>query len=205
MVVVLCISSFTMSGKVYSETSDDTKATTSDETKTETSTNTSNKKKKKKKVKMNKKGYVIRRCKLKTDPDSKSKTIATIKINSRVRYGKYNKKWAKIKYKKKTGYIKLRNIRKSKYLPSYFKRMGVIHWNGWRWTWYSQKVLHGCGLRIPGRHVDGRGFVCDRNGYICLASSVLRRGKVLSTPFGKKGKVYDSGCSSNTIDVYVNW
>jgi len=95
--------------------------------------------------------------------------------------------------------------KKAKYSAKYFKRMGVIRWNGWRWTWYSQRVLPGRGLKIPGRHVDKNGYVCDKKGYICLASSKLKRGRVVKTPFGKKGKVYDSGCAWNTLDVYTNW
>ena len=83
--------------------------------------------------------------------------------------------------------------------------MGVIYWNGWRWTWYSEKVLPGGGLNIPGRHADSSGYICDDNDYICLSSSSLSKGTVITTPFGKSGKVYDSGCASDTIDVYVNW
>ena len=83
--------------------------------------------------------------------------------------------------------------------------MGVIYWGGWRWTWYSQNVLPGGGLNIPGRHVDGNGYVCDGDGYICLASSVLAKGTVIDTPFGKPGKVYDSGCAADTLDVYTNF
>ena len=92
-----------------------------------------------------------------------------------------------------------------KYSASYFRRMGVLRWGGWKWTWYSQRVLPGGGLRIPGRHVDSSGYVCDENDYICLASSSLSKGTVIDTPLGKKGKIYDSGCASDTIDVYVNW
>ncbi|MDO4978146.1 MAG: hypothetical protein Q4E53_12895 [Eubacteriales bacterium] len=96
------------------------------------------------------------------------------------------------------------NITPMRYTSSQFKTRGVIHWGGWRWTWYSQRVMPGRGLRIPGRHVVGR-YVCDRNGYICLASGRLRRGTVVRTPFGRKGKVYDSGCARNTLDVYTNF
>ncbi len=91
------------------------------------------------------------------------------------------------------------------YTPWEFKYKGVIRWNDWRWTWYSEKVLPGRGLKIPGRHNDENGYVCDGDGYICLSSSDLPRGTVLDTPFGKQGKIYDTGCPHGTIDVYVAW
>lgn len=86
-----------------------------------------------------------------------------------------------------------------------FRRLGKIAHGGFFWTWYSEKVLPGGGLSIPGRHVDESGFVCDAQGFICLSSSVLGYGTVLATPFGKSGKVYDSGCAADIIDVYVSW
>jgi len=89
--------------------------------------------------------------------------------------------------------------------PKAFRRAGVMRWNGWRWTWYSERALPGRGLKIPGRHTDSDGFVCDQDGYICLASGSLKKGTVVDTPFGREGKVYDCGCASNTLDVYVNW
>ena len=81
---------------------------------------------------------------------------------------------------------------------------GVVYYNGHRETWYSQKVLPGGGLKIPGRHVDNRGLVCDGDGYICVASSDLAKGTIVETSLGT-GKVYDSGCPKNTIDIYCNW
>lgn len=97
------------------------------------------------------------------------------------------------------------NISETLYSASKFMNMGVINWNGWRWTWYSERVLPGGGLNIPGRHADSNGYICDENEYICLSSSVLSKGTIIPTPFGKNGKVYDSGCASDTVDVYVNW
>jgi hypothetical protein len=94
---------------------------------------------------------------------------------------------------------------KAKYSAKYFKRMGVIRWGGWKWTWYSQKVLPGGGLRIPGRHVDKSGYVCDKKDRIVLSSSTVKRGKVVKTPFGKKGKVYDTGCARGVYDVFTNF
>lgn len=81
---------------------------------------------------------------------------------------------------------------------------GVVYYNGHRETWYSQKVLPGGGLKIPGRHVDSRGLVCDGDGYICVASSDLAKGTIVETSLGT-GKVYDCGCASGTIDIYCDW
>ena len=91
------------------------------------------------------------------------------------------------------------------YSANKFKNIGVVYWNGWKWTWYSQRVLPGGGLRIPGRHVDNNGYVCDGNNYICLASSTLPYGTVINTPFGKQGKIYDTGSATDTVDVYVDF
>ena len=86
------------------------------------------------------------------------------------------------------------------------KRSG-IYWNpntGLKETWYSQKVLPGGGLNIHGRHVNNEGFVCDGDGYICVASSTYPKGTIIETSRGM-GKVYDSGCAPGVLDIYVNW
>ena len=91
------------------------------------------------------------------------------------------------------------------YSPEYFCEMGLIDWGGWTWSWYSEKVLPGGGLDIPGRHTSG-GYVRDEDGYICLASDVLDYGTVIDTPFGSAGRVYDCGVGNDeTVDVYVGW
>ena len=92
------------------------------------------------------------------------------------------------------------------YSPSDLQFQGVLYWGGWRWTWYSERVLPGGGLSIPGRHTEtDTGFVCDGDGYICLASGSLSKGTVVDTPFGRLGKVYDCGCAADVLDVYVGW
>lgn len=91
------------------------------------------------------------------------------------------------------------------YSPYDLQSMGVINWGGYRYTYYSENVLPGYGLQIEGRHTDEYGFVCDGDGYICVASSSLPWGTVVDTPFGRAGKVYDSGCAWDVIDIYVNW
>lgn len=135
-------------------------------------------------------------------------TEATTKITTKKETTKSTTK--KVQKKKKSTTTSEKNDSDDKssekiYSASTFKRDGVLHWGGWRWTWYSERVLPGGGLNIPGRHADGDGYICDENNYICVASSTLRKGTVIDTPLGKKGKVYDSGCASDIIDVYVSW
>ncbi|MEE1086240.1 MAG: hypothetical protein U0L05_03580 [Schaedlerella sp.] len=81
---------------------------------------------------------------------------------------------------------------------------GVVYYNGHRETYYSQKVLPGGGLSIPGRHVASDGTIRDKDGYICVASSDHPKGTLIETSLGM-GKVYDTGCDSGTIDVYTDW
>lgn len=86
------------------------------------------------------------------------------------------------------------------------KRRGAMNFNGHRETFYSEKVLPGNGLRIPGRHVADDGTIRDENGFICVAAdpAFLARGTVLITSLGP-AKVYDCGCAYGTVDIYVNW
>ena len=86
-------------------------------------------------------------------------------------------------------------------------KSGGVYWNpntGLKETWYSQRVLPGGGLSIPGRHVNSEGFVCDGDGYICVSSSTYPKGTVIETSRGM-GKVYDTGCAPGVLDIYVNW
>lgn len=76
------------------------------------------------------------------------------------------------------------------------------------YTWYSEDVLPGEGLDIPGRHVDDEGYVRDGDGNLCVASNGYSYGTVLDVPFGDgKAVVYDS-CEDEgdeLVDVYVSW
>lgn len=93
----------------------------------------------------------------------------------------------------------------SKYSIRDLEFHGVINWSGYKFTYYSQSVLPGGALRIPGRHVAD-GYVKDKDGYIVLASNPsIPRGTVINTPFGAKGKVYDrcASCTLNWYDVYT--
>lgn len=96
---------------------------------------------------------------------------------------------------------------------SFFKKMGVINENGWRYTWYSSNVLHH--YRTSEWTPDENGVYRDSAGNVVVAcvaevdedGDIVRyvnQGETLPTPFGI-GKVYDSGCAAGTIDVYVNF
>lgn len=88
------------------------------------------------------------------------------------------------------------------YSLSALQRAGVVNWSGYKFTYYSQQVLPGGGLRIPGRHVNAGGYVADADGYIVLANDAPK-GTVINTPFGAPGKVYDRGTRGNHFDVYT--
>lgn len=88
------------------------------------------------------------------------------------------------------------------YTLDQFWSLGVVYYNNYKFTYYSQRVLPGGGLRIPGRHVNKDGYVADENGYIVLAGSAPM-GTIYDTPFGYKGKIYDRGTTGNHLDVYV--
>ena len=149
-------------------------------------------------------------------PDINGEVVYVLDINQEIyRFGKVNEQWSKvlvdniecyvvteyISTEKK--HIETSTISSTKYPPEHLKTMGVIYDGGYRYTWYSERVLPGGGLNIPGRHSDGN-FVRDENNYLCVASNDLSYGTVIETPWGT-AKVYDSGCASGTIDIYVSW
>lgn len=83
-----------------------------------------------------------------------------------------------------------------------FMFRGAITWGGHKFTYYSQQVLPGEGLAVPGRHVNAAGYVADAEGFIVLAGSAPK-GTVFDTPFGYQGKIYDRGTVGNHLDVYI--
>lgn len=94
------------------------------------------------------------------------------------------------------------------YSGSYFKKMGVINENGWRYTWYSSnRAYH---YRTSEWTPDENGIYRDSSGYVVVAcvadkdGNKISQGSTVPTPFGT-GKVYDCGCDAGTIDVYVNF
>lgn len=148
-------------------------------------------------------------------PSSKSYIYKTIPSGYKVKQITTLKedKWSLIRLN--GSYYFIKSIFLSKTSPIYcptvynvssFKNRGVISWGGWKWTWYSTREgSAGYVTGIPGRWTDSRGCVRDGKGYLCLASSSLRKGTVVNTPFGIKGKVYDCGCARGVLDLYTTW
>lgn len=83
---------------------------------------------------------------------------------------------------------------------------GVVWYGGHRETYYSQRVLPGGGLNIPGRHIAGDGTIRDGSGYLCLAAypGEYSMGSSVETSLGM-GIVYDTCGVPNTIDIYTDW
>ena len=88
-----------------------------------------------------------------------------------------------------------------------FRNYGIVNYNGECFTYYSELVLPGGGLDIPGRYTDWDGYVCDEEGYVVLATPneyTHPRGSIIELPTGRMGKFYDF-CPEGNIDVYVGW
>jgi len=83
-----------------------------------------------------------------------------------------------------------------------FRSMGVIYMHGYRYTYYSSRVLY--------HHRTPEWYACDdrlyrtADGYIVVASGSHPMGSIVPTPFGE-GKVLDRCNRSGTIDIYVNF
>lgn len=137
--------------------------------------------------------------------DGKKKKLVSTKTIKATK-NKIVKVGTKKKITKTSAPTRLSSPSSAKYTLAQFKYNGVVRYNGRKFTYYSQSVLPGRGLNIPGRHVSSAGYVSDANGYIVVAANrSIRKGTVIKTPFGANGKVYDTcaGCSYNWIDVYI--
>lgn len=91
-----------------------------------------------------------------------------------------------------------------KYSCSRFKELGRVRYGDYTYTWYSQRVLPGGGLNIPGRHLNEYGLVVDENEYVVIASDDLPHGVVVDTPVGIQGIVYDEGSGNGNLDIYCD-
>ena len=169
--------------------------------------------------------YTTTRVNMRTAPNLESQVVKVLPTNTEiVKINNVDDEWSVITYQDDinhyyiaTQYIsteKVKIVEKPKQVTTrnaaprggsvLTKSKGVNYFNGHKETWYSQKVLPGNGLQIPGRHVAADGTIRDVNDYICVASSDYRMGTIIETSLGT-GKVYDSGCASGVVDIYTNW
>ena len=83
-----------------------------------------------------------------------------------------------------------------------FRSMGVIYMHGYRYSYYSSKVLYH--YRTPEWYACDDHLYRTADGYIVVASKDHPQGSIVPTPFGK-GKVLDVCYASGTIDIYVDF
>lgn len=82
----------------------------------------------------------------------------------------------------------------------------MIEWGGWTWTYYTLTDFPGeTSTPVGEKIINSQGYVCDKDGFVILASEELQPYTIIKTPFGYYGKVYDTGCPLGIIDVYTNW
>lgn len=116
-------------------------------------------------------------------------------------------------YKVHKKYLNTEGLTSAKKARKYIrqlKRRNPVRWRGRKYTYYTSRRFPVHRLPIKGLHLDKNGMWCDKDGYIVLGSSRANRAKrkVFATPFGKYGKVYDTGGVSTPgwlCDVAVNW
>lgn len=83
-----------------------------------------------------------------------------------------------------------------------FRSMGVIFMHGYRYSYYSSRVLY--------HYRTGEWYDCDdhiyrtKDGYVVVASKNHAMGAIVPTPFGP-GKVLDRCHINGTIDIYVSF
>lgn len=141
-----------------------------------------------------------------------------VKAGTKVTLMKQGKKWARVKYK--GGVYKLHkkylntdgltSTKKARKCIRQLKSRNPVRWHGRKYTYYTSRRFPVWRLPVKGLHLDKNGIWCDKDGYIVLGSSRANRAKrkVFATPFGKYGKVYDTGGVSTPgwlCDVAVNW
>ena len=89
--------------------------------------------------------------------------------------------------------------------PPLTKDKAKVKFNGHWETWYSlkhlQKKLYKLPLKIS---VDSRGVVLDKDGYIYVATTLVKMGELIQTSLGI-GKRHDACSTANTVDILTNW
>lgn len=160
--------------------------------------------------------YTTKKVNLREKP--KGKIVYQVPRNTKVQLIKNGKVWSKIKYKSqklsvKKKYLNPERLPNKKQSRKYIKHLhtiGPVHWHGRKYTYYTSRALPIWKLPVPGIHLDKNGFFCDKNDYIVLGSSRINKANraVIATPFGKYGRVYDTGAVTTPswlCDCATNW
>lgn len=83
-----------------------------------------------------------------------------------------------------------------------FRSMGVIYMHGYKYSYYSSRVLYH--YRTPEWYACDDHLYRTKEGYIVVASRDHAPGTIVPTPFGP-GQVHDRCQRSGVIDIYVNF
>ena len=161
-----------------------------------------------------------KKTKVRSKPNKKANVVKKFSVGKKVKVTAKSGNWRKVG---KNKWVHKNHLSKKDPIPRYngvklqysakynvtdnrlTRSKGVVHYKGHKETWYSQKVLPGGGLKIPGRHVADDGTIRDKDGYICIAANYVSRGSRMMTSLGP-GKVYDCGSMTGQwIDIYTNW
>ena len=146
------------------------------------------------------------------------KVVKKVKRNTKVAQIREGKRWAVVRHKGEKyvapkKYLNPERIpgkKKSREYIRYLRTKGPVYWHGRKYTYYTSRICPIYKLPVPGLHLDADGIWCDKNDYIVLGSSVAykKERKILATPFGKFGRVYDTGGYSTPptlCDTATSW
>ena len=144
--------------------------------------------------------------------------VMSIKRNTKVKQIRTGNTWAVVSYDGKRYVCRKKFLnpercpgkKKAKEYIKYLHTKGPITWHGRKYTYYTSRLLPIYKLPVKGLHLDKYGMWCDKNDYIVLGSSVANKVNrvVFATPFGKYGKVYDTGGYSTPswlCDTATSW
>ena len=89
--------------------------------------------------------------------------------------------------------------------PPLTKEKAKVKFNGHWETWYSLKKLPIKAYKLPTKtHVDSRGVVLDKDGYIYVATTLVKMGDLIQTSLGM-GKRHDTCSTAQTVEILTNW
>ena len=146
------------------------------------------------------------------------KVLLKVKRNTKLYLTREGKRWAVVRYKgdkyvtlkKYLNTERLTSRKKARYYINYLRTRGPVYWHDRKYTYFTSRLCPIHLLPVPGLHIDKNGIWCDKNDYIVLGSSVDNKvnRRIIATPFGKYGRVYDTGGWSTPgwlMDTAVNW